>query len=572
MPVASARPSTLHDYYLTDDASSIPRYGETIATMVTPKTVTDDDGNILYYCFIDTLGNEIRVVQNDTTKIWYLDSNNNNVLDATEIIEYDGWRTITGPYTFYARWTYDIALEVPDGVTISSPLASDRVIELDSNDEDKVNGKKKIVPINTNNGFSFTITTDSSFYGTPRFKLFEVTLASDGVTYEYNDLTNYVSLIAGSTNSYNIPQYDDLGNSIINGVLFLKVFDEVVDYEVSDIGEFGKVSNNDSVYEDGIFTVTYNVNYSKVVVGDVVYSDGLVVGNNLTSGERGLSFVFTDSNGNELKLPKDTSLRLYRNINGTAYDAGYYLILEAEGSNSISVSSFKNILTGGKMELASGLKVKSEEYNLVVTLPKNYSGFANDYLNAIVSIHTDYAKAYKQFDYTLTYGYDENGALVAIHPESYDVLKSPIRHSAFYEKAFDVFNIYNYNPASGLVSRVSGTTEATSGFTLQFTPSSGKQPNIFDHRHGSSYYLWEVEKTYSTDEAGATVVRQYTAKDDAGTTVSIVSETQHYYYYLATNGNLNLSNVPTGCKIRLLEVDSITNPAAGVVIYTYGTN
>lgn len=563
---------SLHDYYLTDDASSIPRYGETIATMVTPKTVTDDDGNILYYCFIDNLGNEIRVVQNDTTKIWYLDSNNNNVLDATEITEYDGWRTITGQYTFYARWTYDIALEVPDGVTISSPLSSDRVIELDSNDEDKVNGKKKIVPINTNNGFSFTITTDSSFYGTPRFKLFEVTLASDGVTYEYKDLTNYVSLIAGSTNSYIIPQYDDLGNSIINGVLFLKVFDEVVDYEVSDIGEFGKVSNDDSIYEDGIFTVTYNVNYSKVVVGDEVYSDGLVVGNNLTSGERGLSFVFTDSNGNELKLPKDTSLRLYRNINGTAYDAGYYLISEAEGSNSISVSSFKNILTGGKMELASGLKVKSEEYNLVVTLPKNYSGFATDYLNAIVSIHTDYAKAYKQFDYTLTYGYDENGALVAIHPESYNVLKSPIRHSAFYEKAFDIFNIYSYNPASGLVTRLDAPTEEGSGFTLQFTPSSGKQPNIFDHRHGSSYYLWEVEKTYSTDETGASVIRQYTAKDASGNDVSVVSETQHHYYYLATNGNLNLLNVPSGCKIRLLEVDSITNPAAGVVIDTYPAN
>ena len=563
---------SLHDYYLTDDASSIPRYGETIATMVTPKTVTDDDGKILYYCFIDTLGNEIRVVQNTTTKIWYLDSNNNNVLDATETEKYDGWRTITSPYTFYARWTYDIAVEVPDGVTISSPLASDRVVELDSNDEDKVNGKKKIVPINTNNGFSFTITTDSSFYGDPRFKLFEVTLASDEVTYVYKDLTSYVSLIVGSTNSYIIPQYDDLGNSIINGVLFLKVFDDVADYEVSDIGEFGKVSNDNSFYEDGIFTVTYNVNYSKVVVGDVIYSDGLVVGNNLTSGERGLSFVFTDSNGNALKLPKDTSLRLYRNINGAAYDAGNYLILEDDGSNSISVSSFTNILTGGKMTLASGLKVKSEEYNLVVTLPKNYSSFANDFINARISIFTDYAKGYRQFDYTLTYGYDENGELVAIHPESYDVLKSPIRHSAFTEKVFDIFNIYSYTPASGLVNRVSGTTEATSGFTLQFTPSSGKQPNIFDHRHGSSYYLWEVEKTYSTDVTGASVIRQYTAKDAAGTVVSIVSETQHHYYYLATIGNFNLLNVPSGCTIRLLEVDSITNPAAGVVIYTYSAN
>ena len=159
-----------------------------------------------------------------------------------------------------------------------------------------------------------------------------------------------------------------------------------------------------------------------------------------------------------------------------------------------------------------------------------------------------------------------------IQPRSYFVLQSTTRHESFREKAFDIFNIYSYNPASGLVTRLDAPTEQASGFTLQFTPSSGKQPNIFDHRHGSSYYLWEVEKTYSTDETGASVTRQYTAKDASGNDVSVVSETQHHYYYLATNGNLTLSNVPSGCKIRLLEVDSLANPAAGVVIYTYPAN
>ena len=594
---------TLHDYYLTEEASSIPRYGETIVSMTNPIS-KDVDGNIYHY-FLGDGDSEIKVASTslwyvdsnknklfdrgtDTTLVsgkeilynetedyyyylnnsnevrvvkeivWYVDDNANGVVDATES-KYSNWRTVTGPYTFYARWTYDIAIEVPEGITITSPLAENKILALDPNDPDKGEGKKQpIVPINTNNGFAFIINA-KSFDGTPRFMVFEVTV-DDEDKFVYKDLTSYVEYY--EEGYYLLPQYTSDGDSIINGVIFLKVFSDVADYDVTDIGETGSVNFN-SMLEDGIFTVTYNINYS----------NSFIVGEGNTAAENGLSYVFTDKDGNPLKLPKDTSLRLYRSFNGVAYDSGYYVITDNDGTNQVNVSSFTKFINGSSLNVANGTKIDSEEYNLVVTLPFGYDDYATDYLNAKVTINTSYTDLFNQYAYTLTYRYDDKGNIVKdVVPKSDAVLDSPIRHSAFYEKAFDVFNIYNYNPASGLVSRVSGTTEATSGFTLQFTPSSGKQPNIFDHRHGSSYYLWEVEKTYSTDEAGATVVRQYTAKDDAGSTVSIVSETQHYYYYLATNGNLNLSNVPTGCKIRLLEVDSLSNPAAGIVICTYPAN
>ena len=673
---------TLHDYYLTDDASTLPRYGETFVTMTTPLL---DGETGLYYFLLDPDAedeevNREYVVKKSTTGIWYKDLDKDGELDGTEEDDsnkFNRWRTVTGPYTFYARWTYDIAIEIPDGVTISSPLAYEKLIPIEDNDPDKINGKQNIVPINTNNGFPFTISTDSSFEVTPRFKVYQVALGSgnwyidadengiyekqyDTVIYTgnvnlintvsdsngnvlyyyyvkdgnqvrlvpddyiYTDLTKYVTSYGSNSNTYIIPQYDALGKSLINGVIFLKVFNEVVDYEVSDIGEFGSVSTNNSIYEDGIFTVTYNVNYSSVVIDDTVYNNGIPVA--YTAAGHNTSFRFDgsvthwykDTNSNntydsatdtlvdelhsedvkekivdsvfqyyyyindadeevrvvpqtyDLMFPSGTSFRLYRKINGVAYDAGVFV------SNSeltqVSLSNFTNIETNGAMSINSSMLIKSEQYNLVVTLPKQHSGFVTDFVNSKVVIVTDFTENYKRFAYTLTFGYDGEGNLVPIQPRSYFVLQSTTRHESFREKAFDIFNIYSYNPASGLVTRLDAPTEQASGFTLQFTPSSGKQPNIFDHRHGSSYYLWEVEKTYSTDETGASVIRQYTAKDASGNDVSVVSETQHHYYYLATNGNLNLLNVPSGCKIRLLEVDSLANPAAGVVIDTYPAN
>jgi len=558
---------TLHDYFLTDDASSIPRYGDTFVTMTNPLVKKDANGDVLYYYYLvknsKNEDEEVKLFLNSDDGKLYKDVNRNGTYEATtDNVEY--YRYVTGPYTFYARWTYDIAIEVPDGITITSPLDPDKVIDLDPND--KIEGKSKLVPINTMNGFSFNIVADPSFEGKPRFMLFEVTKDSDD-NYQFNDLTDYVKLVDGSSSTYTIPQYDDMGNSLINGVIFLKVFSETIDFEVSDIGEYGSVSVTNDIYEDGIFTATYGINYSKIKIGDTLYENGIPVSH--TAGGNGVKFKFTDGSNNDLLLPSGTSLRVYRHINGTPYDAGE-LVLNSE-TNIVEINSFTNMFTGLNMSLANNLYVKNELYNLVVTLPKGYTGF-EDISNAKIIAVTSYTESNKQLAYTLTFEYGSNGELIPVQPESNNVLMSSTRPDAFYEKAFDVFNIYNYNPASGLVSRVNAPIEQDSGFTLQFTPSSGKQPNIFDHRHGSSYYLWEVEKTYSTDEAGATVVRQYVAQDDAGTTVSIVSETQHYYYYLATNGNLNLSNVPAGCKIRLLEVDSITNPAAGVVIDTYGTN
>lgn len=550
---------SLHDYYLTDDASTIPRYGETIATMVTPASKVEKDV-ILYYYFESSDNTEIRVVQDSDSKVWYLDNNLNNILDYTEKTDsnrYNGWRTVTGPYTFYARWTYDIAIEIPDGITISSPLSPDRIINLDANDEDIANGKLKLIPINTNNGFSFTITADASYQGVPRFKLYEVTEGDGTIDYEYKDITEYVSLIAGSNNSYNIPQYDELGHSIINGVIFLKIFNDVIDFEVADIGEFGKVSTNNSIYEDGIFTITYSINYSSVVIDGVEYNNGLPVGHGYTVAENNLSFDFINKDGTDLYLPENTSFRLYRKINDDAYDAG--LFINSTPISEIKLSDFINISTGSVMKVSNDLFIENEEYDLVVTLPLNIEGFNEDHKDAKVIVRSTYIESYRQFDYTLTYGYDSNGNLIAVHPESYDVLQSPTRHESFKEKAYDIFNVFDSIPSSGEVTYANGR------FLLTFNEGTYVD-GVDDHRHSNKYYLWEIAKPNVSLPAG------YIVSYNAGKTAEFVSETQNYYYYLATNGNLILANAQENCTIRLLEVDSLSNPAAGIVIYTYPAN
>ena len=550
---------TLHDYYLTDDASSIPRYGETFVTMTSPMEKVDKNTGVKYYYFIknnkldDVESNRIRVVWNDEKSCWCIDANNNNQFDSSEV-EFDYWRTVTGPYTFYARWTYDIALEIPGGISITSPLPFNKVIELHENDPGRGNGKYNLVPINTVNGFSFNIVTDPSFVGNPRFKLFEVTVNDDD-EYVYKDLTNYVSLLSGSTSSYHIPQYNELGESIINGVIFLKVFPETIDFEVSDIGEFGTVSVTNDIYEDGIFTTTYGINYSKVVIGGTAYNNGIPVSH--TAGGNDVSFKFTDGSDSALNLPANTSFRLYRSINGVAYDAGQ-LVIDSP-ANIINVNDFVNLKNGGQMTLDSSLLVKSETYNLVVTLPNGSMELPN-ISNAKVSVICHYSEAHTQYAYTLTYGYDEHGNLVEIQPRSYDILQSETRHPLFDERAFDLFNIYSYTPASGEVSY------SNSRHVLTFKTPVGVREDIFDHRHGNKYYLWEIAKPNVSLPAG------YTVSYNDGKTAEFVSETQNYYYYLATNGNLILANAQRNCTIRLLEVDSLSNPAAGIVIYTYSAN
>ena len=114
-------------------------------------------------------------------------------------------------------------------------------------------------------------------------------------------------------------------------------------------------------------------------------------------------------------------------------------------------------------------------------------------------------------------------------------------------------------PSSGEVTYANGR------FSLTFNEGTYVD-GVDDHRHSNKYYLWEISKPNVSLPAGYIVAYNY------GKTAEFVSETQNYYYYLATNGNLILANAQENCTIRLLEVDSLSNPAAGIVIYTYSAN
>lgn len=562
---------TFNDYYLTDEASSIPRYGDTFITMCNP----------LY---------------DEASGDYYNDINRNNVYDAGD--EIHKWRSVTGPYTFYARWTYDIALEVPNGVTVYSPLVNDKVVPLifderpEIVDPDIANGKLALVPINTNEGFPFVVKADSTFEGTPRFKIYQVSQiyyidannngtyekASDIVgyngevlskyhdngsllyyyyldgsnevklvyTYDYVDLTDYVEPYLGLDNTYILPQYDALGHSLINGVIFLKVFSDSIDFEVSDIGEEGIVSVNNDIYENGIFTTVYSINYSSVTIDGVTYSNGIPVSYSVSNN--GLQFKFTDSAGNDMLLPEGTSLRVYRHVNNVPYDAGEMILTSP--SSTFNVNDFTNLATSNKLKIDDSILLKSETYNLVVTLPKDYIGY-EDLTDAKVSVITTHIETCKQFAYTLTL--DTLGNIV--QPKAYDVLMNETRPESYYERPSDLFNVHSFTPARGEV-RVNNNQTITLRF-YNATTSDG----IYDYRHGDKYYIWEIKKNEDGSEFSIPLLEQY-----------LISETQQYKYYLARQSDVAeivLSNYDRNVTIKLLEVDNLQNPATGIVLYSF---
>lgn len=537
----------LHDYYLTDDAMTIPEYGDTFLTMTAPKY--NQTGN--YYYFISN-SSEIRVVQNPITRIWYVDDEMDGTYDGDEDV-YDGWREVTGPYFFYARWTYDVALEHPEGVHITSPYLEDNKTDyILGFDEDKItdSNKNPLIPINTNSGLSFKINYDENLYTScPDYAVYIVTKESvDGArkvgNFYYRDVTNLLVPYTGKENTYTLPQYSQEGESIINGVIYIKIFSENSDFDVSDIGETGIVTNNNSIYGDSIFTLSYSVVYSDVTIDDVAYNNGIPYQYAAISSNdgKGIQFIFTDKNGNPLNLPENTSLRLYRKLNGVALDAGEVVLQSSK--NNVYVNEFKDLETGNAMVRATTTLLISEQYYLVVTLPNGHN-VDTTLLDCKASVNSDYFESY------ITHSFEWNG----VAEGSIDILNDlkVYRNDLYNFYASDYFNIYN---RTEIVHSVTVSPNNASQLLLQFT-APGIEDNIFDFRHSGVYYLWEIEKGSNLDVYA----------DANNTEATFVFENQTHYYYLATASSFYVEGLSG--KIRLIETKNLNNPASSVVLYTY---
>ena len=444
-------------------------------------------------------------------------------------------KTVTGPMQFYARFTYEVIAMLPDIFELNTNLFIDEVMPLESNDPNSE--LIRIIPVDVNNGFTFTLKHDGTWYGDIPFEVYIIkkesqinvgyatindeTLTKDGV----DKITDKVQTLA--KNTYYIPP------ELINGYIVIRGFAEEMTFSC---GESEVDTGIHDIYGDAIFTAMYSVTYNKEHAVDiketVSYSNiDIVDGQEVVKGV-GFGFKVKDSNGTYVpfSLPENTSIRLYRFINHELYDVGV-LVLKDGSKCEFYAHDFVDIRTGKQLVLPNVTGVFDQKYNLVITLP-NYEGIKQDYKNVEISILATFKEHYNFYDYV-------NETVAHISEDDSKALAS------------DIFNVYK---TLGFT-----VTEGTNSFTF----TKGKElSSLADHRHENKYYVWKVAKTNPG----------FVEKINFGDLTPIV-ETNDAYYYLVTDGQTvtikqkDYNNLK-GYTVAILEVENLQDPASGQLIYS----
>ena len=406
-------------------------------------------------------------------------------------------KVINGPIYFYARWTYEVIIEYPDGVTIESTLPIGLL-------ENTSGGEIKLVPINVNSSFTFKVIPGSTYQGLPKF--FVYIYNEDGT---FTDVTSHCS--KNEFGGY------ELDNEVVDGIIFVKVLNE--NFVFND----GESENHESVdvtiYGDSIFTLNYNINYSK---------EGVSINNAVLGNTIQLQF--------EKALPSNTSIRLYRTYNSKAQYV-YQYVLSSE-SMTINLADFVNMKDGKTLANTSINEplIYNETYYLTVTLPNNQlvTSFIDN--NSVMFMCTNYDVSNINIDEYLS---DNHKGNITNRPNLYESGLSKVE-----------FNI--------LQTCLVTVTENASKLTVSFGSKQVVDGKIVDDlRHKDKYYVWEV-----FDPDGINVTNTNTVFG----TSNFITNTLSASYYLA-NGTTNNINSLSGCVIRLLEVTNTLSPASGVVLY-----
>lgn len=407
-------------------------------------------------------------------------------------------KVINGPIYFYARWTYEALIEYPDGVTVESTLPIGLL-------ENTSGGKIKLIPISTNNAFTFKVISDADFEGSPKF--FVYIYYEDG---SFKDITK--ECIKNEFGGY------EIDNTLVNGIIFIKVTCE--NFVFNDGENEVNESLDTTIYGDSVFTLNYSVNYSD----EGVNQNNAVLGNDI-------QVQFDKS------LPANTSIRLYRSYNSVAKDVYQYVL--SSSTNVVNLSSFINMKDGKTLANSTIVDpiIFNEQYYLVITLPNNQlvSTFINDNSVTIVCNYFDSSNIN-----LVEYLSDQHQGNVVDRPNYYD--------SGLSKVYFDVYQ-------TALVS----VNEQLNKLTVTFNDKQIVDGKVVeDLRHNDKYYVWEV-----INPNGINV----NSTNNVFNSSNFITNTLVASYYLA-NGTTNDISSLTGCTIRLLEVSNTLSPASGVVLYT----
>lgn len=397
-----------------------------------------------------------------------------------EDMQKDG-SAVSGTMRFYARWTYNITVDAPEGVNVTSSMPRS-MLEENSN----------IVPLDANVGFGFVISPDGSWSGKPRYNAF---IRKENGTYE--DITPLFTA-ASLENGYFI-SFEEIEKRS-SGYIYLKIYADDLEFAVGDDPKY----DGSSLYTDGIFTVTYNVNYG---------SDDKVKAN--------AEFNF------DRALPAGTSMRLFYRQNGVAAWAGSRVLATAE--NKISVGSFISMKDGTSFADVSRDSAVTEKFALVVTLPNNTNGFG------ITSA---------------------TGCSVKVNNYAY---KSVIKNYGLCDRTGESpdTSVYHSVKDFTLLPAVIKTVVYDNG-VFTFSETGTLDANVIDRRHSGVYYAWRIEKVggrYIGTETFSSFGKESVRTTDA-------------VYYLATKVSIRVTEDLSGYKVSLIEIKNVQQPAEGLTIFS----
>lgn len=427
--------------------------------------------------------------------------------------------TVNGPLMFYARWTYNVVIDSPRGVTVSSGLTSGLV------------GEGNIVPIDDKNGFSFEISVPNGWVGEPRFSAYIVDKEGNA-----QDIT---ADFTGADGEYSVSRdvLQELTKKYRSGILYIRIHaDSLALYAQDD-----DTQKIDALYSDGIFTAQYSVNTE--------------------AGAKDVTFTFgTDT---ATALPAGTSLRLYYSKNGAALWAGSYT---AEGSSVSGVTIDENgaiavngsLGTGGASQFSplngfdpvpDRTDAASEVFSLVVTLPDNKQNFAFGTANTVASSVS--VNAYEFDGEQIKHG----DTVIAVGKDGAPLWSAPSTDRPAAQCAIEF-----YRAAVRKVSQIS--TEQTT-LRVEYDIEDGAE-EIEDYRHpaASTRYVWEVRRV----DRGAFVTETTAVTLENG---ALLMQSGSAMYFAAQEGeaSFGFSQVAEGEYIvTLLRVTNTQYPAAGMPV------
>ena len=391
-----------------------------------------------------------------------------------EDMQKDASSEVSGTMRFYARWTYNVTVESPEGVTVTSSMPRSML------------EGGEIIPLDANNGFGFVIGTTSKWVGKPRYKSF--IKLKDG---SYTEITSAFSA-ASQENGYFVSSETLKGYD--SGYIHIKVYADDIEFAVGDDPRY----DGSALYTDGIYTVTYSVNYgSQDTVSDFAFNFAL-------------------------SLPKGTSMRLFYQKDGVSAWAGSLVLSEA--SSSVSLSEFGSMGDGSALTLAARNPTVSERFILVVTLPNNTNGF---------NITSATKCTIKVKNYAYKSIISDYGSIVRVEGDS------PEDTDGYVGKEYTLL------PAVILNATFSGGK-------LSFTVTGTTDENVIDRRHSGVYYMWRIDKVGGGYIGDATFT-------SFGT--EVVRTTDAIYYSATKGSSITINESLSGYRVSLLEARNIKQPS-----------